>query len=350
MDIEILVWLTAIPFLIHLIFVNINLGTSITSFLFRYYYGDLALAKKLAMIALAGEFVSGTLGTILTVILAGIWTPLMNIAGNILYIPLLIALLGIAFRLPSIGGYWYTLERGGSLNILFGILMIVGGFMIPYGFRYIFAFIDYPVGLESLNPLKGDIYGVLANPLFPPRYILSIILILIVGFSITLLYVYRGHSNIQRHLIKYIFIFVILYTTSNIWLTIEYSRYASYLYNIFILSGHITFYTYILSWISIFIFTIILYRDHKFNDLSFPIAYIVLPISTLITIEFTYNYSRFPYFVITGDSGIDAIYFINRSFVASFQEILAIYLLIMSVAIVAIVGIYLLIVKNFFTG
>ena len=352
MDIEFFIWITAIPLLVHLTFVHINLGTSVSSFIAKYVYRDDGLAKKLAKVAVAGEFVSGTLGTVLTVILAGIWTPLMNVAANILYIPLLIALIGIVLRLPSIGGYWYTLDRGGTINFIFGISMIIGGFLIPFGFRYIFAFINYPMGLESLNPLKGDIFLALLNPLFPPLYILTLGSVLMIGFTICIPIVRNEeyHGSLDIRFIFYGLLATSLFIIGNIWFVYGLSSYSGFILTNLLSIGNPSFYTFLLMWISVIALSGVMALELKGGVKVDNAVYIAIPIIAMLSMEFSYDYSRFPYFVVIGDTGIDAVSFLNLSISAGIPEIGGVFLALMSMVIISIVGVYLLIIKRYFEG
>ncbi len=350
MDIGFFIWITAIPLLVHLTFVHINLGTSVSSFIAKYLYRDDRLAKKLARIAVAGEFVSGTLGTVLTVILAGIWTPLMNVAANILYIPLLIALVGIVFRLPSIGGYWYTLDRGGTINLIFGILMIIGGFLIPFGFRYIFAFINYPIGLESLDPLRGNIFNALMNPLFPPLYILTLGSVLMVGFTVSVpIARSEGYNkSVDNRFVFYGLIATLLFVIGNLWFIYGLSNYSSFLFQNLLSTSNPASYTFLLMWIFIIALVGIMGLELKGDVKISNKIYLVIPIMAMLSMEFSYDYSRFPYFVVTGDSGIEAISFLNLSISAGLPEIGGVFLALMSMVVISMVGVYLLIVKRYF--
>ncbi len=349
MDMNVFIGLTALPLLVHLAFVNMNLGISIISVYFRHVLNRIEEAKILAKILIAGEFVSGTLGTVLTVVLAGIWTPLMNIAANVLYIPLLISIIGISLRLPGIGGYWYTIESGKRLNLFFGFIMVLGGLMIPFGFRYIFSFINYPLGLLSLSPLEGDIFQALYNPLFPVLYIKTVIGVFLVGFSTTvaiLKFMDGDVTALRDKLYTYIGITAIAYIVSNI----------SYLYVLGLYSPFITLN--ILSFNNITSSTLVLFvissmllmlkgffRERIWfgGRTSF-----ILSISAILLAEFTYDYSRFPYFVVIGEQGIDAIYFLNRSVAVGLVDLAMVMFAIMAVVTVSIIGIYYLIVRNYF--
>ena len=350
MGIEFFIWITAIPLLIHLTFVHINLGTSVSSFIAKYVFGDVSLARKLATVMVSGEFVSGTLGTVLTVILAGIWTPLMNVAANILYIPLLIALIGIVLRLPSIGGYWYTLDRGGSLNFLFGISMILGGFLIPFGFRYIFAFINYPMGLKTLNPLEGDIFEALMNPLFPPLYVLTLGSVLMVGFAVSIPIIKRSGywGALGRSFLLYALLATLLFLIGNIWFIDLLSKFSGFMFSNMLSPTNPSFYTFLIMWISMVMLLGMIVIELKGILRVNNLFYFIVPIIAMLSMEFSYGYSRFPYFVVTGDSGIDAATFLNVSIAVGFSEVGGVFLALMSMVVVSIVGVYYLIVRKYF--
>jgi len=116
------------------------------------------------------ELFSGVWGTIITVVLAGLFPTLMATATDIIFLPILIALSSILIRIPSIALFWYSWGKiRPGLHTALGFVMAISGFGVPFGFRYIFAEITYPYALNMA--LQGMVTAartaVFFNPLYP---------------------------------------------------------------------------------------------------------------------------------------------------------------------------------------
>ena len=348
MGIEIFVVFLAVPLISHLILVNVNIGLSVLSLLLKIFGYPNKVVKTVLKVLIAGEFVSGTLGTVLTVVLAGLWTPLLNIAASALYIPLIISLIGISLRLPSIAGYWYTIDNSSRSSIFIGTLMVVGGLLIPFGFRYIFAFINYPVGLESLEPLEADQWKALYNPIFPPLYIHTISMTLLIGlFAGGYLLSTINEIEVINRLVRYFIPLITIHVFGGIWLFITLDKYSPYITNKLLdvrLSNlsSISFLIMVLS-ISILILSIYLYQ--RTTSLRYFKIGFVSSVISLVSGEVAYDYSRFPYFVITGSEGVKAKLFINRGVSINLFDVSIPFLILMTIAIISIYTVYLLVVK-----
>ena len=348
MDMTIYILFLAIPLLSHLILVNINLGLSIIALYLRLIGYPLKYVKALMKVLIAGEFVSGTLGTVLTVILAGIWTPLMNIAASSLYIPLLISLIGIAIRLPSIAGFWYTMDDRMLSNVL-GSLMVLGGLLIPLGFRYIFAFINYPSGLLSLEPLKVDPIKTMYNPILPPLYLHTVLGAIIVGIAIASLLIFSmdGDGEVPRRLYRWMTLTISIQVIAGIWLYLELDKHAKYIsMKLLNLSNigieNVAFISMFISILVLAITSVIYYRGGGGIYLK---TGFILSILSILSGEIAYDYSRFPYFVVTGESGINAEVFLNKAVAYGLGELAYPFIILMTIAFVAIYLIYLVVVK-----
>lgn len=207
MDVITQLIILAIVVIVHFTFVNINIRLGVYSYILRWKSikdPQYSKATKITFkFLIATEIVSGVMGTIITVALAGFWPTLVNIATTILFIPLVVSLLGIAIRLPSIAGFWYTWDKTStSIHMLIGLLMVIGGFMIPAGFRYIFALIDKPVGLTNLAPIEGNPMEALNNPVYFPLILHTWICALSIGFfaaATSLLWAASSDQNLLKH-------------------------------------------------------------------------------------------------------------------------------------------------------
>jgi len=164
--------LLGITTLVHITFVNLVLGFSvmvpITEYL-SYRSKDeklMEIARRTFRYLILTDLVAGVWGTWITVALAGLWPTLTYIATTVLFVPITIALVGILISIPSIAIYWYTWDKvSRGVHLFVGCLMAFGALLVPAGFRMIFAFVNDPVGLNEA--LKGNLYAIFANPIYP---------------------------------------------------------------------------------------------------------------------------------------------------------------------------------------
>lgn len=145
-----------ISVLIHVLFVTITMGVGwITAFsrYIAYRKNDVSLekfARRTFRVLVVFELFSGVWGTIITVFLAGFFPTLTALATNVLFAPLLIALISIMIRLPSIGIFWYTWDKiHPRIHSTIGFIMAISGFTIPFGFRAIFSEITAPTAIAE---------------------------------------------------------------------------------------------------------------------------------------------------------------------------------------------------------
>ncbi|MCX8200998.1 MAG: cytochrome ubiquinol oxidase subunit I [Candidatus Caldarchaeum sp.] len=169
--------LLGLAVLVHLVFVNITIGTGWISAMARFLgwrRNDPSLeimGRRVFKILIVHELFSGVWGTIITVILAGFFPTLLAIATDIMFWPLLIALTAIIIRIPSIALFWYTWGKiKPSTHSALGFVMALSGFAVPMGFRYIFTEITYPHAVGMALQGMQDIarLQVFFNPLYPP--------------------------------------------------------------------------------------------------------------------------------------------------------------------------------------
>jgi len=166
-----------ISVLVHVIIVNITLGTGWISAMARFLAwrrksSELEImSRRVFKILIIHELFGGVWGTVITVILAGFFPTLTAIATDLIFYPILIALSSIFIRIPSIALFWYTWGRvRPGVHSLLGFVMAISGFGVPLGFRYIFAEITYPYGLgmalQGLKDLARS--AVFFNPVYLP--------------------------------------------------------------------------------------------------------------------------------------------------------------------------------------
>ena len=165
-----------IAVIVHVIIVNITLGTGWISAMARFlawsrHRSELeVMSRRVFKILIIHELFSGVWGTIITVILAGLFPTLMATATDVIFLPILIALSSILIRIPSITLFWYTWGKiRPGLHTALGFVMAISGFGVPFGFRYIFAEITYPYALSmAMNGLVNAArMAVFFNPLYP---------------------------------------------------------------------------------------------------------------------------------------------------------------------------------------
>ncbi len=331
MDITLPILILGTILLTHLTFVNINIGLGFYSLILRWRSLSNPETSKPARITFkflaASEVVSGVYGTMITVVLAGFWPTLVNIAAIILFIPLMISILGIIIRLTSIAAYWYTWDKvNPRIHLLIGVLMAFSGLLIPAGFRYIFAFINNPTGLTSLNPVSGNILEAFANPVYPPLLLHTWLGALSIGFLVAsaglawssrkdeAISKWSGYASLLGGLM------IIPQGLAGFWFWSTLSFHSPYLfYSInksFLPSGHsltdvsYTFLGMVLLAVVILTLGIIHHYQPSKRWIAYSLA--ILAVATLILGEITHDIGRLPYMVIIGEEGIPVELFINR--------------------------------------
>jgi cytochrome d ubiquinol oxidase subunit I len=166
-----------IAVIVHIIIVNITIGTGWISAMARYLAwrrgtAELeVMSRRVFKILIIHELFGGVWGTIITVILAGFFPTLTAIATDIIFYPIIIALVAIFIRIPTIALFWYSWGKvRPALHSALGFVMALSGFGVPLGFRYIFAETTYPyaIGLALQGLRDVSRLMVFFNPLYPP--------------------------------------------------------------------------------------------------------------------------------------------------------------------------------------
>ncbi len=358
--------LLALVVLIHFTFVNINIGLGVFSVFLRWKSinnPELDVpAKKSFKFLAATEVVSGFFGTMITVILAALWPTLVNIVTIVLFIPLYISIIGILLRMTSIIGFWYTWDRiKPSIHLLIGVIMAISGFLIPMGFRYIFALIDDPVGVLNLAPLQGDPIKALANPIYPPLILHTWFGALSIGFfalATGFAWASRKDSGLRRwaavaSLAGALMIVPQGFVGFWFWSTLgTHTQYLFYSINQGIIpvgnsatNVSATFLIMVVLAIYLMIAGVAYYYEPEKRGLGYTLA----PLSALALIfgEFTHDYGRLPYMVITGKEGFDVNLFVNKLVILDLSDVLAGLIPILVIAIIFVIFMYLYLVKGF---
>lgn len=353
--------------LIHFTFVNINIGLGVYSIILRWIGLKITdaeeSARKVFKFLVASEIVSGVWGTMITVVLAGLFPMLLNIATIILFIPILVSLIGILLRMVSIVAFWYTWGRiNPNAHLGIGIIMATSGFMIPGGFRYIFALINNPHGITSLSPtISGDPIEALSNPVYPPLILHTWFGALSIGFlaaAAGLAWASKQHKpSLHWSGLAGLIggLLIVPQGLSGFWYWSTLAHYSQYLFNSImvpmlpsdikpaIITSH-SFLTMVVIGLMILILGIV----HHYRPEPYK-AYIllILAILALYMGEITNDLGRYPYMVIIGSKGIPIEAFINPLITLN-SEILIIGLIPITIMmIVFIVLLYLYLVRGF---
>ncbi len=183
-----IVTLISVTFGFHIALVNLDIALA-TIIVLMKWIGDSrrddfmkARARTLMRYYASTYAVAGVFGTAFTVVLLSFYPSFLGLAGNIAWAPFSIAILMIVLRFLSIAGYWYLWDRVSSLaHMIVGAAMAVSGFLIPFGFRAVFAFLNAPYGLELSPKPHLDLIKALSNPTFAPLYIKSVLGAMAVG-------------------------------------------------------------------------------------------------------------------------------------------------------------------------
>ncbi|MGC8973765.1 MAG: cytochrome ubiquinol oxidase subunit I [Thermoproteus sp.] len=155
----------------HLVFVNVIIGATILTVLVRYLayrHNDArldALARDMFRLMVATDLFAGVWATILTVYMASAFPSMTAIFMKADFYPIAIALVGIVASIPLIAAYWHLWGRiGPRTHSALGIPLAASVLLVPIGFRYLFAELDYPQFMKpGFSPTDA-----FANPIYPP--------------------------------------------------------------------------------------------------------------------------------------------------------------------------------------
>ena len=189
---QIAVFWLAYVFGMHIAMVNIGIGLGVLVPYLKYRAsrnGDknlLGFSYQLMRFYAATYGVAGVFATAFTVFLLSFYPQFLGIAGNITLVPFGLSILMIVVHFFSIATYYYGWDRWSeTIHNTIGFLLAISALLIPFGFRAVFAFLNYPKGLyfTGVTPhLK--VTEALANPTFAPLYLKSIVAALTTGLLI----------------------------------------------------------------------------------------------------------------------------------------------------------------------
>jgi cytochrome d ubiquinol oxidase subunit I len=344
--------------LVHIAFVNITIGTGWISAMARYLAwrrSDPSLeimARRVFKILIVHELFSGVWGTIITVILAGLFPTLLAIATDTLFYPILIALSAIIIRIPSIALFWYTWGKvKPSIHVVIGFIMAVSGFAVPMGFRYIFAEITSPYGIAAALEGSRDLarLQVFLNPIYPPLILHTVAGAMSVGGFITAsFFAIRGNTSP-----KFLWIglwhgvlFLALQPILGLWYLLSLSEKAPLLYNN-ILGGVQATYNLLPMFTgklvviaSLAALSLVIWRRVKrgLGEVT-RLALGLGPLAILVVIlgEYINDAGRFPYLVLLGDKGLPPLVFSN------------LYIEIPYMLVIAVLGVLIIFIVGFMT-
>jgi len=318
--------------LVHIVFVNITIGTGWISAVSRYLAwrrndANLELmSRRVFKILVITELFSGVWGTIMTVILAGLFPTFLAIATDVLFYPILIALTSIIIRIPSIVIFWYSWGRiSPGAHSSLGFVMAASGLGVPIGFRYLFAEITCPHAI--LFALKGyrdeARIQVFFNPTYPSLILHTILGALIVGSLVTASYfAIKNNTNVgfSRYGLWIGAILLPLQTIVGTWYLLSLGTESPILFrNLMGISGStfnaaplFTAKILIVALIAVFIYGGL--KTAKGGGTAMPryVAHLgTLGVVMLIISEFINDGARYPYFVLVGESGLRPAEFMN---------------------------------------
>lgn len=321
-----------ISVIVHVIIVNITIGAGWISAMARFLawlrrVPELEImSRRVFKILIVHELFSGVWGTIITVILAGFFPTLTAIATDIIFYPILIALSSIFVRIPSIALFWYTWGKvRSSIHSILGFVMALSGFGIPFGFRYIFAQINYPNAIDLAMQGFKDLARVTVffNPVYLPLIMHTWFgAMSIGGFIVASFFAIRGNVNV-----KFVWIglwhgvvFLILQAFMGPWYLVTLSAETPILFNNLVGALDSTlnilpvFAAKIIMIASLALVSVKVWSDVKRGNGEVPRYALVLgPMAVVAAMigEFMNDGGRYPFMILEGQTGIRAAQFMN---------------------------------------
>lgn len=307
--------------IIHVAFVSVTLGVGVLTAWYRYVAYKKksseieARARRLLGLLAASELMSGVWGTVITVFLAGLFPGLTALATNVLFLPLSIAIVGIFIRIPSIAAFWYLWGRiNPRKHVALGFIMAISGFLVPLGFRTIFAETMNPRAVASyLASGSAPMAQAYTNPLLWALYIHTVLAVLSVGgyVAYTILGMYNDKEGAEKALRIGLYLLVAqLFMGPIYWLTLR--AHSNYVYQ------NVTFgLTSPLFYLKLITIAILLYTSTKAlkalrqGQVIYARHLGFTALLVAILGEFINDASRYPYIVVTGNEGLPISTFFN---------------------------------------
>ena len=308
--------------LIHVSFVSVTLGVGLIAAIYRYlgysrgdgYYEN--FARRAFRIMVIFELFSGVWGTIITVFLAGMFPNLLALATNVLFVPILIALISIMVRIPSIAAFWYTWDRiSPGKHSLLGFVMAFSGFGVPFGFRTIFAEINHPQAV-GVYLASGSVpaYVAFTNPVFWILYIHTVFAVVSVGgFVLLSLMCYEGDRKGAEIAWKFGYYLLPVQIVTGIIYWLILSIYSPYIYSAVTTGTYLP--VFLLKMLLVLALLVLGFRVRKKIVLGEIPRYAegigFVAIATAFIGELMNSGARYPYMVVIGSQGVPISAFFN---------------------------------------
>ena len=314
----------AVTFFFHIFLVSVVLGLSVIIPIYEitgYLKGDryyISIARKLTSYLIRVDLFAGVMATWLTVFLGAYWPSLVYIATNVLLYPVSLAVAGIMIAIVSMALYWYTWDRmGRRAHIVVGLFMAAGALMVPFGMSSIISLMDYPYGVKVTTSLGLTFFtsngkNPLMNPVFLPLALFAWFATIALTSFIVLYYVNSRDVRETGPAKNYIPVIsaIISSVLSLLFLYLALSRleqYSPYLWSALKSSSVL----YILIALSLLVVLLSIISIHlkisKYSSLTGAIFSYFL----FMLFEISSNVARYPYMIVTGNTGITAQTFAN---------------------------------------
>ena len=323
MNAEFAFLILGVSVLIHVTLVSVTLGVGVIAALYRFlnyrtgneYYNF--FARKSFKIMIMFELTAGVWGTIITVFLAGLFPNLLALATNVLFIPIIIAVIGIMIRIPSIALFWYSWNKiSPKLHTSLGFVMALSGFVVPFGFRTIFAEITSPhaIGIYLNSGLTLP-FSAFANPIFWILYLHTAIAAVSVG-GFVVMSLMAHEKDLKGAMIGWKFgyypILAQLVLGTIYWVAME--SHSRYIFNSITFENYLPISVFKVALIVVLIFGgISAYISMVNGVISKYVKYLgFLPLLIAAIGELLNNGSRYPYMVVIDGKGLHVDAFLNH--------------------------------------
>lgn len=339
--------------IMHLIFVNVIIGVTVLTVAIRYMaylrndpYLEL-LARKAFRVMVIFDLFGGVWGTILTVYMAGFFPSMVAIFTRIYFYPVAIALTGILVSIPLIVMYWHLWGRiSPRSHSLLGIPMAISVLLVPLGFRYLFAGLNYPIGIDGDQP---SYIAALANPVYPALALHTILGGLDIGaFVLAAILATRSNMDVRgvRIALSTGMALLIPQSIAGAYYYVVLAGYDPYIVNNIagpLLGGkpslgfvYPLFYTAIVLVVALTIVGAIALYNSMMGFVNRPLAITAGILSELILVlmEFVNDGSRYPYLFLSGNAGIPVNELLNEAIPL---PLVAIYTMIASTLIFTVI-------------
>jgi len=351
--------LLGLAVVLHIGFVSVTLGVGMFTAIYRYLSYTRKddslelLSRKSFRLMIVTELFSAVLGTVITVFLAGFFPSLTALATNVLFTPIAISIISIMIRVPSIAAFWYTWGKiSPKIHSAIGFIMAISGFGIPFGFRTIFAEITSPTALSAfMMNQSSSPFLAYTSTVFWDLYVHTFIASISVGgFVLVSIFALEKDVWAARKALPFGLIFLVMQPVVGFFYLSALYAHAGYIFKEVAIGSFSPIFFVKLGLASLlFIAGIFLY--YKLNQNEIPGYSKMLGIIAIITAmlgEFINDGSRYPYMVVTGDTGLKVSDFFNYMIpISSISPAIWVILafILISVAVFSLAAYYALIKK-----